>query len=307
MQLLTAARASRPPCRALTALTVFLMLLACGVASAQADDAAAETPEAEGPVALSDPLGVVEVDEDEALDLSDATMSADERKDQYWYLIVGVANVWPRLEESSAEIDRDINGLFRPLLPRWNEPTTFADWRDWGKLWDVHLGIGRSLSDKWSVFATFGGIAGTVRTRNDYYPLGIPAEVYTKFERKVWFVSAGVDYYPWGKASLDKATKGNHWITKRLFASRPYLEAGAGYVNVYTVGQVKVSVPLLDDIAKVKHAEYYDLFYLSPRIGLDVPLTDRTTLALMGGYLFFLQHPDEYSSQSYYILFKHRL
>jgi len=77
-------------------------------------------------------------------------------------------------------------------------------------------------------------------------------------------------------------------------------------VNLYAVGQTKMALPFLGDIAKVKHAEYYDLFYLSPRVGVDIPLNDTDHVGLMFGYLFFLQHPDEYNAKSYYIMYKHR-
>ena len=238
--------------------------------------------------------------------LPSSQQEKQERRDQYWYLIAGVANVWPLLKESEAEINRDIDGLFGNVLPRWNEPKTFKDMRDDFMLWDIHLGLGRSLSEKWSIFSTAGAIQGVAPTKNDYFPLGLPIEVYTKFERKVWFVSAGVDYYPWRKPWISEKGKGNNGLTKRLFAARPYVEGGMGYVNIYTVGQSKIALPFFGDIAKVKHAEYYDLFYLSPRLGVDIPLTNKTHLSLMGGYLFFTSHPDEYNSQSYYILFKHK-
>ncbi len=229
----------------------------------------------------------------------------DAASDQYWYLIVGPANVWPRLEESSSEIDRDINGLLGNLIPGYNKPTTFADWRDSVMLWDVHTGIGRSLSDKWAVFGTAGIIFGTINNE-DSYLFPVPMDVDIKFHRKVWFLSAGVDYHPWGKARMLPENEGTA-LTRRLRGARPYFEAGIGYVNVYTVGQVKISVPLFGDIGKIKHAEYYDLFYLSPRVGVDIPITDRTTGSFQAGYLFFNRHPDEFNCLSLYFLVKHRL
>lgn len=229
----------------------------------------------------------------------------DANPDKYWYWMVGLANVYPRLRESTSEIDRDINGLFGNLLPRWKEPTTFADWRGDGKLWDVHLGVGRSFNDKWSWFSTVGIIEGTARTDNEYYPLLIPMDVNVKFHRRVWFISTGVDYYPWGKPHIEDAPDG-HWLMRRLRASKPYVEAAGGYVNVYTIGQVRVGLPLIGDVAKVKHAEYYDLFYVSPRIGIDIPIDEKSSLAFQAGYLFFTAQPDEFDTASYYVFYKHR-
>lgn len=303
-------------------LTVALCALLSGIGPANAAELRLPGSAESGPTPGGPPLyaqlgppagGAVENSKDTSpAELTDPLAQEDElkspaaRRDRYWYLIAGVANVWPRLEESTAEIDRDINNLFGPLLPRWEEPDTFADWRDKFMLWDVHLGAGYSFNDHWSAFSTAGFIAGTARTENVYFPIGLPTNIKVKFHRKVWFVSAGLDYYPWGKPDPIEESPGQTWLTRRLFAARPFVEAGGGYVNIYTIGQVKVAIPLLGDLAKVKHAEYYDLFYLSPRVGVDIPITDDTHLSTMAGYLFFMQHPDEFSTWSFYFLIKHR-
>lgn len=240
-------------------------------------------------------------------DCADAgAAEAEPRSDQFWYLILGVANEWPRFKESDREIDRDINRRFGAVLPRWNEPDTFSDWRDEGKLWDLQIGLGRSLSKRWAAFGVVGGIMGKVRTRNGYFPLGLPIHVNTTFERKIWFLATGADYYPWGKAELpDKSARRNP-VARRLFAARPYVEAATGYLNVYAVGQVKIELPLVDSIAKIKHAEYYDLFYVSPRVGVDIPLTENNQVSFMTGYLFYNRHPDEFNGASFFITLKHR-
>ncbi|HOJ31925.1 MAG TPA: hypothetical protein PKY35_04710 [Candidatus Hydrogenedentes bacterium] len=244
--------------------------------------------------------------QEEALNDQSETASGNAEAKSPWYLILGVSNVYPGLRESEHEINRDINGRLGSLFPRWNKPETFSDWRDEMRLWDLQVGVGRHLSPRWSAFAIVGGIMGTARTRNGYFPLGFPIHIYTKFERKVWFLASGVDYYPWGKAEFPKESTHTNPITKRLFAAKPFLEAAGGYVNVYTVGQVKIELPFKEDLAKIKHAEYYDLFYLSPRLGVDIPLSEDNQLSLMAGYLFFTRHPDEYSGASFYITFKHR-
>jgi len=246
-------------------------------------------------------------EKDKSLDQAAKLVESPQTKDKSpWYLIVGISNVWPRLEESEHEINRDINSRMRLLLPRWNEPETFADWRDEMKLWDLQVGVGRHLAPKWSAFGVVGGIMGIARTRNGYFPLGLPIQVYTKFERKVWFLASGLDYYPWGKAEFPKESPRQNPIARRLFAAKPFVEAAGGYVNVYTVGQVKIELPFNYDLAKIKHAEYYDLFYVSPRLGVDIPLSENNQLSLMAGYLFFTRHPDEFSSATYYLTFKHR-
>ncbi len=233
-------------------------------------------------------------------------LQLEDTRDQHWYLIVALANVWPRLEESEAQIDRDVNDLLGNLLPRWDEPTTFRDWRDDLKLWDIQIGLGRSLNDRWSVFVTAGGIAGSVTTENAYRPLLFPLHIRSKFRRKVWFASAGVDYYPWTKVDYDPNARGN-WFTRRIRAARPYVQAATGYVHVRTEGEVRFRAPVLGNLAKVTIDRKYDLCYLSPRIGLDIPVTERGNFALMAGYLFFMQHPREFDTASFYFMYKHRL
>ncbi len=224
---------------------------------------------------------------------------------RYWYLLVGVANDWPRLHESEHEINRDVNRFFGSFVPRWHRPTTFKDWRDDLRLWDLHGGLARSLSNRWSVFLVTGGITGAVRTKNGYF-LGVPFEVHSKFERRVLFLSTGADYYPWGKASLPETAERNQGLKQRLFAAKPYLQMALGYSNVYAVGQVKVSLPWVGSVAKGKHAEYYDLFFLSPRLGVDIPLNEKDTLSLMAGYLFYTRHPDEFNGPSFFITYKRK-
>ena len=124
---------------------------------------------------------------------SDAVRSLDEERSK-WFFVFGAANVQPRLKASGKQIDEQINGIFGAVLPRWEEPRTFRDWRDEFRLWDLHVGLGRELSPKWVWMSTVGGSIGTVRNEDRYYPLGVPAMFNVDSSRKIWFASTGMHY-----------------------------------------------------------------------------------------------------------------
>jgi hypothetical protein len=50
----------------------------------------------------------------------------------------------------------------------------------------------------------------------------------------------------------------------------------------------------------------YDVFYLSPRLGVDIPMDEANTVSLVGGYLFFNDHGREFDNASFYMLYKHK-
>jgi hypothetical protein len=223
-----------------------------------------------------------------------------------WYLLLGIANVHPRLDETEDRINVLINGALGSLFPRWERPETFADWRDDFKLWDFHLGIARDLSPKWTWFTTAGAIAGYIPNSKLYFPLGIPVVIHADFSRKTWFVSTGVDYYPNGKP-LWVEKEGDNPFRISLSGARPYFEAAIGYVYMDALGQVKLDLPKVTTLFTYDDQRYHDLFYVSPRVGLDIPVGENSTVALQGGYLFFKDHSDEYNTWSWYMFYRHKL
>ena len=69
-----------------------------------------------------------------------------------WQVFVAAANLWPKLDESEAKIDRLINNALRRVIPRVEEPITFKDWRDDLKLWDFQTGLSAAtLNERWDV------------------------------------------------------------------------------------------------------------------------------------------------------------
>ena len=49
-----------------------------------------------------------------------------------------------------------------------------------------------------------------------------------------------------------------------------------------------------------------DSFYASPRVGIDIPVTQSDSISLAAGYLFFTSHQYEFNNWSFYTVYRHR-
>jgi hypothetical protein len=79
-----------------------------------------------------------------------------------WYIGFGATNYHPLLRESEGQIDRQLNRLF-DWMPSWEEPTTFADWRDRCYLWDMTVGLGADITPKTTLMVWTGGATATIK------------------------------------------------------------------------------------------------------------------------------------------------
>lgn len=233
-----------------------------------------------------------------------AQAQPSEERPSSWYFFWAPSNVHPRLYESEAKINHQINDTIGRLIPGWDRPTTFKDQSGEFKLWDLHLGVGRHLTPKVSAFLDFGGTVGKARN-NDNYWLLLPLKSRIDFGRTVWFVATGVDWYPWGKPYLDP-TRGRTWFVRAIKGSKPFFEAATGYVHLKETAKVKLGIRDSLTFLKEDQTFYHNVFYGSPRIGVETPLTKNDSLSLKMGYLFFTQHPDDFNSLAFYIQHSHR-
>lgn len=230
--------------------------------------------------------------------------AAEQNEPNKWFMYWGAANIHPGLRESEARIDRELNDTLGKLIPGWKRPITLKDWSDSFLLWDGHVGIGRDLSPKWSWFAGTGGAAGTVKN-NERYLLPVPLRVRMDFSRRAFFLVTGLDYYAWGKPGLRRESAPNK-LLKSIRATRPFAEIAIGYTRLKTIADV--TVELFGGLSLLKEYEEkdYDLFHISPRIGLETPLGKNDSIRVQAGYLFFNQHPDEFNSFCIYMFHKHK-
>jgi hypothetical protein len=171
-------------------------------------------------------------------------------------------------------------------------------------LWDVHVGVARDLGEYFSVYATTGYIRGTVKSEEDYSLL-IPAKTRVKFQRDLGFVMLGAQYYPFKKAVFD-TDPSCCWFARVVQGTRPYVELATCYVHLTAFGSGKVTVPLIGTIYKKGEYSDYNLSYLSPRMGMEIPLGKRDSLTLSGGYSFYLWDDKEFNGPAAFIMHKHK-
>ena len=203
-----------------------------------------------------------------------------------WFWFVGTSNYHLRLRTSEDQIDRMLNRPLGLLLPRWQEPTTFKDWSDDWRIWDLWAGIGRDINQhtSWSIYA--GGGAGTIRNRSVYLPLTVDAD----FTRRSILAGSSITYYPFGKPS--KLERG---LRASLYGTRPMAEFNLGYTHQTVIGDVGLSMPLAGRIVRVYDKEQHHLFWVSPRLGIEIPISEKNSLNILGGYLFFHEQSDEFN------------
>ncbi len=240
----------------------------------------------------------------EAADSAKAGAPAEEAvkekpKDQYWF--VGTSNYHLLLHESEDQINKQLNRPFGHLFRTWHRPTTFRDWSDSYLLWDMWGGYGHDLSKHFSWGIYGGGGYGKIQNNNRYHPLGISFRVQADFSRISFMAGNGITWHPWGRPEYQK---GGLW--KNIKASKPMAEMNIGYAYQIAIGNVKLHVPLFDQLVRIRDEKKYHLFWISPRIGIETPLTKNNTLNSLLGYNIFTTHGSEFNGYIFEFFIRHR-
>lgn len=226
---------------------------------------------------------------------ADTRTSAGYERQSFWF--VGASNYHLRLEESERKIDRMIDDPFGLVLPGWDRPTTFKDWSDDFRIWDLWAGYGRDISPKWSWSIYGGGGAGTIHNKRRFLPLRLDID----FTRRSIMAGSSVTYYPFGKPRY----RGRSY-RETFLASRPMLEMNVGATHQTVIGDVRASLPVLGRILRIEDKEKFTLYWASPRAGIEIPLGERRSLNVLGGYLFFHDHAAEFNGALLEIFIRRR-
>jgi hypothetical protein len=215
-----------------------------------------------------------------------------------WFWFVCSSNYHAKLKTSEQQIDRQINGLFGLIFPGWERVTTFQDWRDDWLVWDLSVGIGRDISPHlaWTVYA--GGGLGTIRNRDDYRLGLVPVGMKVYFTRTSFFTGASLRWWPWERAHREE--KGFWGMVKGI---RPVTEMNVGYSLETSEADVRASFPLVGDLLHINQKDTYNLFWLSPRAGIEIPFSDKYSLNLLGGYLWFNDAQDDFNGPMMEVMF----
>lgn len=232
-----------------------------------------------------------------APDPEPAIEAEEEPYRRHWYFGMGGTNYHPKLRESEGQIDRQLNDIFG-IFPGWEEPTTFADWRDDFMLWDIVGGIGRDLTPKTTLMVWFGGAMGSITSREHYGLLSTKIN----FKRTSLFVAPEIFYYPFGKIDYGcvEDTRGFQRVRAALAGAKPYLSLVTGYSFIRAEADVKFKARVLGTLLRQQQCEDHDMATFSPRIGLEIPIGENTSLAPVFIYLFSgPAHLSEYSGPAF--------
>jgi hypothetical protein len=220
-------------------------------------------------------------------------------KHSFWF--IGSSNYHLRLKESEERINGMLNRPLGAVLPRWKHPITFKEWSEDFRIWDLWGGFGHDINDwlSWSIYA--GGGAGTVPNQETYFPLGLPTTIKADFTRRSLLLGSSLSYYPFGRP--EKEGKG---LVSALAGTRPMAEMNIGYTHQTVVGDVKASVPVFGTLLHIEDKSQYHLFWASPRLGFEIPVTTSDSVNVLGGYLFFHQHSQEFNGGLLEVFVRHR-
>ncbi len=208
------------------------------------------------------------------------------QKERKWFFIIGAVNVYPMLESEDL-LERFFDGPMRVVTIGHDDTKRFGDMRDGGLMWPPQVSVGRILNDHWAVAMHGGYSAGKVVTRqtNPTILFIIPAPVHSDVEiaRASTYIGLDLDYYPLGMVDLRKY---KNW-TARLKGAKPSL--GLRLTGTYTTydATVKLGIPGLGNIIKVKLDDAWLLGNITTVVGVDVPLNRRNALVINAGYNFF--------------------
>jgi hypothetical protein len=226
--------------------------------------------------------------------------SADDEVSR-WYVLVGSVNNQPRLDDAARQIDREINRTFKLLAPGFDDVKTFEDQRDDFLIWTPYVGVGRVLSKRWDVFFQAGYAEGDIRTRQtNLTRILVPLHTDIEFHRSSFFIGPGVAFYPMGV--IEHETRDS--IKDRLKSAKPFAAATFNYNYLGFDAEVKAGLPGLGSLMKQKQKERWEIWSTGATLGMDIPLTKRSSLSLNGQYNFFLDHGDDFSGPAFNIYWK---
>ncbi len=217
----------------------------------------------------------------------------DEEGTSYdWYLFAGDMFSFPRLDNASKQIDRQINRTFRMIAPHFKDVKTFADQRDTLMIQTPFLGLVRVLNDNLDVFVQAGYTAGSVRTRAENWSLLIlPLHTDVKFERSNFFIGLGSHWHPWGSAEL-KAY--DSW-GERFRGSKIFFAGSVNYNYLTFDADVRAGLGPFGKPLRIQQSDIWRLWNVSTLVGVDVPYNERTMFCFNVNYNTFLDHGADFS------------
>ena len=271
-------------------LLLALLTLSLSVAAQPADEAA-PAPEAqnqdaktEGKLALSGPEAQVFGQEDYG-----------------WYIFYGNMTTYPRFDNASKTIDRQINKTFRLLAPGFDDVKTFSDQRDELMLHSPFFGVVKVLDDKWDVFWQIGYTAGKVRTKSSDMSLAlIPLLTDVELKRASLFTGFGSHWHPWGAAEMRKYDS----MLERIKATKWFFASSVNFNYLFFEADIKAGPWPFGSLLNLKQTQHWRVWNISTLVGFDVPLSKRTLFSFNVNYNHFIDYGGDFSGPSVSSYFK---
>lgn len=230
---------------------------------------------------------------------------AQEENTSPWFWGIGMTNYHCPLKESEGQIKAQINDVLGTLIGGWERPTTFKDWSDEFLIWSPWIFLGRDIGADWAWWIGTGGVWAPISNDIHGNVLGLPIKADVDFARAEWFISQGVTWFPFGKPDYPDA-EGKPDFGEVLGASRPFLELGTGFVYLRSEAKVKVSMPGIGTLLKQEQTYEYHLFQVSPRAGVQIPISKNDRLDIESGYYVMSAHQSEFNAVTLTLRYSHR-
>lgn len=197
-----------------------------------------------------------------------------------WHVYLGASNYQPRFHGMEKQVQHQVKGALQMIAPGFDGPKTFTDLRDNFVIWIPEIGIGRTISPRWELFAHAGYLEGSVFTEADDTSILLrPLHSEIKLHASYYFAGTGLACFPWGKPELRKYDS----LADRLRNIRPFFAASANWVRVKAFVDVKFGLKPYDRM-ETRHKVSWSPWEARLVAGLQTPLGSRTSLNLETTY-----------------------
>lgn len=234
----------------------------------------------------------------------DCLQRDDATRERRWFVLVGIVNVYPGLKREELITDV-LDPVIRVAAPTYRGTRTFSDMRDEGLLWTPQIAVGRVLSRHFALSVHAGYSAGPTRTKkkNPSLLLGLPFYSDVRIKRYAAYVGLDLDYYPWGmvEQKLYETWK------ERLRGARPTLGARYTWTRAGFDARVRLGPWPVKQLLNIHINDDWTLPNITLVAGVDIPISQRNTFIMNGGYSFFWKERRDFAGPAFTVGWRYML
>ncbi len=218
-----------------------------------------------------------------------------------WFVLPSLINVYPKMK-SEELIEKYYNPAMRLFAPGFKDANTVGGLRDKGMLWTPDFSIGRTLGERWAVYAHFGYMAGKVRTEEENRSIFL-AIFRTDFEiyRSAIYLGLCTDFYPWGMPERKKYAS----VWEMVKNTKP--RVGLHFTETWAGYRVKVKAGFTEhtNFLSLKLRDKWQVPGINTNVGVDIPLGKKDALSMNAGYNFALKRSFDFDAVAISLGWKH--